>query len=446
MKKSLVINSDKNKVASLAEKFMDYIPENNFEKITTLGLIDYDYLYIINFEENTLENFVKIFKDTEEAFYIDCNCFNNTELENLYLAFKKANYSYKLDKNFNSSNATFDFINNTCETKNIEVIANSIDLCKDLINKPSNILSTTSFTNKLEQLAAENHLDIQIFYKKQLEEMGAGGILAVNKGSNEEARIVELKYNGSASNKVYTLVGKGIVFDSGGYSLKSVPGIKNMKSDMGGAAVVTSIITAVAELKLPVNLTAIIPITDNLIGPDAYRPDDVITFMNGITTEIITTDAEGRLILADSLVYASKQRPELIIDIATLTGAIEAALGNKTTGVFGNNLNYINKFINNTEQSGEYAWHMPINNSHREQIKGNVAQIKNAASPAGACTAAAFLEKFVNDNNWIHLDIAGSSWDDKIGATGAIVRPLIKFFETLEEDNETNSNRSKTDK
>ncbi len=435
MKKSLIVSCNSKHIDTLPKSFLGYIPkENNFEKIATHGNTEYDYIYITNFMEKELDNFSKLFSNNEEEFFVDGSSYEASTIENLYVAFNNANYSYKIDKNFEASTATLSFLNENNSVKRAKIIAKAINKCKNLINEPSNYLTTNTFTLKLEKLATKYNLDYNVYYKKQLEEAGAGGILAVNKGSKEDARIVQLQYNGADSEeRPYVLVGKGIVFDTGGYSLKSTTTIQHMKSDMGGAAVVASVIAAIAQLKLPINVIALIPITDNLISADSYRPDDIITFMNGLTTEIISTDAEGRLILADALVYATQHNPELIIDIATLTGAIVNALGHKTTGVFGNNQNYIDKLINRGLVVNEYIWHMPINEYHREQIKGKIATLRNSASPAGSCTAAAFLENFVEDYNWMHIDIAGTSYDDKTGATGATIRPLIEFFSTIKE-------------
>ncbi|MFV0424066.1 MAG: M17 family metallopeptidase [Bacilli bacterium] len=435
MKKSLIINMKNTNSKETCNKFENYLPkDNSFERISTLNTIDYDYLYIVNFDTIKVDNLESVFNKHEEHFIVQTDSFSDTELENICIAYENSTYSFKRDKTYEPTKSNLSFTKENELIRNAKIVAESVSMCKTLINKPSNELTTNSFARFLNILANECNLDYSEVFKNELEKLNAGGILAVNKGSSEDAKVVILKYNGNPdSNNKYTLVGKGIVFDTGGYSLKSTANIQAMKSDMGGAATVAAVISAISKLNLKVNIETIIPITDNLINEDAYRPDDIIEFMNGITAEIISTDAEGRLILADSLVMASINNPKLIIDVATLTGAVEMALGNKTTGVFGNDLESINKIIRCSESVGEYAWHLPINDSHREQIKGKVATIKNAASPAGASTAAAFLEKFVADNNWVHLDIAGTSWNNDTGATGAMVRPLIKFFNEVEE-------------
>lgn len=436
MKKSLIVNNNKKVIEKLNKEFLQYLPkENAYEKIATLGSISYDYVYVVNFKDAELEEFTKLFKNREEEFFVDNSTFENDEtIVNICIAFNNANYQFKKDIRYEYVDSKLNFLKNTKSVNEGQIIASAIECCKNYINEPSNYLSTTEFTKRLEQQAQEFNLDCKVYYKEQLEKAGAGGILAVNQGSKEEARVVQLKYNGGEiDEKPIILVGKGIVFDAGGYSLKPTTSIVNMKSDMGGAAVVAAVITAVSKLKLPINIISFIPITDNLINSEAYRPDDIITFLNGLTAEIISTDAEGRLILADALSYAHRLEPELIIDVATLTGAVINALGATTTGVFGNNTDYINSLINTTNNCNEYAWHLPINDTHRKQIKGNIATLKNSSSPGGACTAAAFLENFVGDSNWIHIDIAGSSWDDKNKcATGSMVRPLIEFLKNIE--------------
>lgn len=435
MKKALVINMKHENSKKLCDKFSNYLPkENSYEKISTLNTIEYDYLYIVNFDNITVKKLEDIFTKKNEHFFIKTDNFNDKELEDLCIAYENATYVFKIDKTYQEieSNLSFDIENDAI--KKALIIAQAMSVCKTLINKPSNELTINSFAEFLHMLANENNLDFSEIYKKELIERNAGGIIAVNKGSKEDAKVVILKYHGNKkSDEKYILVGKGLIFDTGGYSLKSTSNIVSMKSDMGGAATMAAVISGVSKLNLNLNIEVIIPITDNLINENAYRPDDVIEFMNGITTEIISTDAEGRLILADSLVLASKSKPKLIIDAATLTGAVVNALGDITTGVFGNDSNNINQLINCSNSVDEYAWQLPINDYHRDLIKGKVATLKNSASPAGASTAAAFLENFIGDNNWIHLDIAGSSWSNKTGATGAMVRPLIKFF-TEKED------------
>lgn len=429
MKKSYIIKNDSSIIESLSKNFLNYLPEKNgYSKLTTLGTIEQDYLYIVDFEKNLVKSFEKLFMENKsEEFIVDTTNFDSNELAMLNIAFEKSLYSFSMGCEVKENTSTISYTKNFDELDNTKIIAEAINNCKTLVNKPSNVLSTTTFTEFLEELAKESNLKFSVIDKAQLEKDGAGGILAVNKGSLEPARIVRLELKNS-DKKPICLVGKGLIFDTGGYSLKPTVGIVNMKSDMGGGALVASVIGALGKLKANLNVIAYIPITDNLISEKAYRPDDVITFLNGKTTEIRSTDAEGRLILADALTYATKEEPELIIDAATLTGGVIAALGNKTTGVFGNIENEISNLVDTVNSLEEYAWHLPINDTHRDAIKGSVAMLKNSAAPGSASTAAAFLEHFVADNKWIHLDIAGTCCGDKGSATGAMVRPLIQYL------------------
>lgn len=429
MKKSYIVKNKKSTIKNLSESFLSYLPcKDSYSKITTLGVINYEYLYITNYNKDFNGSFEKLFLENScEAFIVDVDSYTNEELHELIIAFYKAVYFYSRGSAIKQNNSTIEFTKHVEFFDKCKIIAESINRCKTYVNEPSNVLSTCNFTNMLSNLAYESNLEFSLIDFEQLSRDQAGGILAVNQGSEEQARIVKLELKNSSKEPI-CLVGKGIVFDTGGYSLKPTKSIINMKGDMAGAAVVASVISALGKLNAKLNIVAFIPITDNLINQSAYRPDDVITFLNGKTAEIISTDAEGRLILADALTYATKNSPELIIDVATLTGAIEVALGNGTTGLFGNTSKEINKIIKTCNDFEEYAWHMPINDSHRNLIKGKVATLKNSASPGGACTAAAFLENFVEDCKWIHIDIAGTAYNNDKGATGAMVRPLIEYL------------------
>jgi leucyl aminopeptidase len=263
-----------------------------------------------------------------------------------------------------------------------------------------------------------------------------GAFLGVTQGSQQPPKFIVLRYNGKSDNGIdIALVGKGITFDSGGISLKPSEGMGDMKGDMAGGASVIATLGAIAELKAKVNIMAIVAATENLPGGTALKPGDVLKSITGKTIEIITTDAEGRLTLADAIGYARKQGAHAIIDIATLTGAIQVALGNICTGVFGNNQDLINKIISAGEQAGEHAWQMPMLEEYKEQNKSDVADIKNSGGrPGGSITAAQFLAEFAGDTPWVHLDIAGTADTDKErgylvkGATGVPVRTLLNFL------------------
>jgi leucyl aminopeptidase len=269
-----------------------------------------------------------------------------------------------------------------------------------------------------------------------------GGILAVGQGSANPPRLVILEHKpgGRATIPTLCLIGKGITFDSGGISLKPSPGMHDMKHDMSGAAAVLGAMRAIALLKLPLHVVGVVAAAENMPGPSAYRPGDIITTLAGKTIEITNTDAEGRVVLADALHYANATyEPQAMIDLATLTGACVVALGPWATGLLGNHEGLIEAVRAAGERSGERTWHLPLFDAHKEAMKSNVADLKNAGGRnAGTSTAASFLSAFVGDRPWVHLDIAGTGWSDKPGpyqqrgATGVGVRLLIELLRNWE--------------
>jgi leucyl aminopeptidase len=286
------------------------------------------------------------------------------------------------------------------------------------------------------ELAKEYGLSIEVLEEEQISLEGMGGLLGVSRGSQQPPRFIILKYKGRDSDETdIVLAGKGITFDSGGISIKPSERMGDMKGDMAGGASVLGTIRAIAQLKPKVNVTALVPATENLPSGTAMKPGDVITAMNGKTIEVLNTDAEGRLILADALSYAKKIDTKSIIDVATLTGACQIALGNICTGAFSNNQELIDEVITAGNEVGERAWQLPMFAEYREQLKSDIADIKNIGTRyGGAITAAKFLEDFVGDIPWVHLDIAGTSDTDKEkgylvkGATGIPVRTLVNFI------------------
>jgi len=257
----------------------------------------------------------------------------------------------------------------------------------------------------------------------------------VAQGSQQPPKFIVLKYKGDGgSSKVLGLVGKGITFDSGGISIKPSEGMGEMKTDMSGGAIVMAAIKAISELKLKVNVTCLIPTTENMPSGTAIKPGDILKAMNGKTMEIISTDAEGRLILADALAYGKTQDLSLMIDIATLTGACHVALGDFCTGAFPNNQELMNKLVNASQLAGECIWPMPMLDEYKDLIKSSVADIKNSGGRyGGAITAAQFLAEFTGDTPWVHLDIAGTATVERDrgyrvkGATGVMVATLVNF-------------------
>jgi len=323
---------------------------------------------------------------------------------------------------------------------NGQILAEATNMARDMVNEPSNYMTPTVMAEEAKRVATKYKLEIQVFERKQMQELGMGALLGVAQGSQQPPKFIVLKYQGRDTKTIdIALVGKGITFDSGGISLKPSEDMGDMKGDMAGGAAVIAAIGAIAQFKPKVNVMAIVGATENLPSGTALKPADVLTAMNGKTIEIITTDAEGRLTLADALGYANKQGAKQIIDVATLTGACEVALGNITTGAFTNNQELIDKVIVAGNEVGDKMWQLPMFDEYKELNKSDVADLKNSGGrKGGAITAALFLGEFAEKNPWVHLDIAGTSSLDKPqgyyikGATGVPTRTLIKLVLSLE--------------
>ncbi len=301
-----------------------------------------------------------------------------------------------------------------------EIIGSCKHMVRDLVNLPGNYLNATDIANAAEESGKQYGYDVTVFNKKEIELVGMGGLLAVNKGSNQPPTFTILDYKPQGQAKaVIALVGKGVTFDSGGISIKPSENMGEMKSDMAGAASVLGAVEAVARLGLPLHVIGLIPATDNMPSSTAQQPGDVITTYSGITVEVSNTDAEGRLILADALTYAKeKYNPHVIIDLATLTGACIVALGYSVAALFSNNDTLADEIFTAGQQSGEKVWRMPLWDLYDEQIKSDVADLNNTGGRgAGSVTAAKFLEKFIDGHtNWAHIDIAGPSFVPTKGA------------------------------
>ena len=315
------------------------------------------------------------------------------------------------------------------------IIAEAANLARDWINEPANYMTPSDMAKVAEKLAKTHRLGLIILDREQMEKEGMGSFLGVAQGSRQPPKLIVLNYKGDkTSSNALCLVGKGITFDSGGISIKPSEGMAEMKGDMAGAAVVMAALGAIAQLKPKVNVAAIIPATENLPGGHALKPGDILKAINGKTIEVVNTDAEGRLILADALGYAVKQGFSPLVDVATLTGACHIALGDICSGVFGNSQELIDKVIEAGNEAGERLWQMPMHEEYKEQNKSDVADIKNSGGRwGGAITAAQFLAEFVGDTPWVHIDIAGTSFRDKErgylgkGATGVTVRTLVNL-------------------
>lgn len=322
------------------------------------------------------------------------------------------------------------------------VLAEAAMLARDLVNQPSNFMTPTDMAQKAKEVAGQFGLDIEVLEKEDMEKLGMGGLLGVAQGSHQPPKFIILTYMGNEnSKKALGIVGKGLTFDSGGISIKPSAKMDEMKGDMAGGASVIATMRAIGELKPKINVTGIIPATENLPSGTAYKPGDVLKAMNGKTIEVLNTDAEGRLILADALSYATRQGLSPIVDIATLTGACQIALGDICTGAFGNNQRFMDKVVRAGAEVGERMWQMPMYGDYSDLIKSDIADIKNTGGRGGgAITAAKFLEEFVGKTPWVHLDIAGTFMLEKDrscwpkGATGIPVRTLVNLTLALAEE------------
>ena len=316
-----------------------------------------------------------------------------------------------------------------------QAIGNAVTFTKNLANLPSNICTPTFLAQQAKELAKSHKgVSVKVFNEAAMKKMGMGALLGVAQGSAEEAQFICLEYKGAAkSNAPVALVGKGITFDTGGNSLKTPDNMVGMKYDMCGAATVLGVIKAAAELKLPLNLVGIAPAVENMPGGTAYKPEDILTSLSGQTIEVISTDAEGRLILADALTYAERFKPDVVIDIATLTGAVIIALGFHASGLLSNSEPLAQALLKAGEESNDRAWQLPMWDEYQEQIKSPFADIANTGGrPAGTITAACFLSRFTKKFRWAHLDVAGTAAtmmnSSERMATGRPVPLLMQFL------------------
>ncbi|HLH62216.1 MAG TPA: leucyl aminopeptidase [Ktedonobacteraceae bacterium] len=315
------------------------------------------------------------------------------------------------------------------------VFAEATNFARDLVNEPPNVLTPGELANRATAMARQFGLEYQVLDRPQMQELGMGGLLAVSQGSVEPPKFIILRYKGDPGNpKGMALAGKGITFDSGGISIKPAERMHEMKGDMAGAAAVIAAMQIIATLKPPINVTALVSTTENMPGGSAYRPGDIIRIMNGKTVEILNTDAEGRLVLADAISYAVKEGLSPIIDVATLTGAIVIALGTTMSGIFCNDSELCNEIIDAGRAVGEKFWPMPLDDDYEEEILSDIADVRQTGGrPASACKAAKILEQFVDDAQWAHLDIAGTDFIDvkkpyqERGATGFATRTLAEL-------------------
>jgi leucyl aminopeptidase len=313
------------------------------------------------------------------------------------------------------------------------VYGKATNSARTLVNTPGNLLTATDMANYAQELGHKYGFEIEILDKEDMLKLGMGALLAVNQGSTEPPKMIVLKYQGKEEWKdVIALVGKGITFDTGGYSIKTKDGIVGMKTDMGGAAAVLGAMEIIGELKPEQNVVAVIPSTDNMISGNAFKPDDVITSMSGKTIEVLNTDAEGRLVLADAVTYAKFHGASYIVDVATLTGGVIVALGTETTGALTNDEEWFEEVLEASYESGEPIWRLPLFEKDKERVRNSkIADLNNSPGREGhMIMGGAFIGEFAEDTPWVHLDIAGTSTTNKeselgpVGATGVMTRTL----------------------
>jgi leucyl aminopeptidase len=313
-------------------------------------------------------------------------------------------------------------------------VADGQTLARDLVNEPGGTLTAPEFAKRAAAMGRAAGLTVKVWDEAAIKKGKLGGLLGVNRGSDLPPRLVELTYNPKGKAKgTLALVGKGIVFDAGGLSIKTGQGMMTMKCDMGGGAAVVGAMSVVKHVAPQCRIRAFVPMTDNMLGGDATRPGDVLKIRNGKTIEVLNTDAEGRLVLADALSLASEAKPDAIVDLATLTGACAVALGPKIAGLMGNNDAWIDQIRTASDATGERVWHLPLPKDYKKQVESTVADMKNIGAPyGGALTAGLILSEFVADGiPWAHIDIAGPAWSDTDdaditkGGTGFGVRLLV---------------------
>ena len=316
------------------------------------------------------------------------------------------------------------------------IVADAVNFTRHLINEPANVMPPRQLAAQAREIARQGKFRCQILGPAEIKKHKMGGIIAVSQGSHEPPQLIILEY-GTAHKKAGTicLVGKGVTFDTGGISIKPSRDMEKMKYDMSGAAAVIGILKAASRLKLPLHIIGIAPCVENMPGGGAQRPGDIIKMYNGKSVEVINTDAEGRLILADALAYAERFKPKALIDMATLTGACAVTFADKAIGLMGNDHALIERIRKAGETTGERCWELPLWDEYFEIIKGHHSDIMNAGSGyGGTITAAMFLKEFVTSKSWAHLDIAGTAWVDSNkpyntrGATGVGVRIILEFL------------------
>ena len=430
--KSLLLSDGLSNHKSLA-KFLKKMVENNSDNNCIVRSEKGNFLLIKRKKDGNelthkyLEDLGgTIFNKTKSIGFSEVRIFENNKDFNKQIALGILLGSYKFKnykKNKSKELINIKFVSFICDEpkKNSQVvqeiknIANGVFTARDLVWQPPNILFPSSFANECKKLN-EIGVKVIIYNEKQLKKLGMEALLAVGRGSRKESNVVVLEWlGGKKGSSPMAFIGKGVCFDSGGLSLKPPKSMEDMKWDMGGAATVTGLIEAAALSKLKHNIIGVLGLVENMPDGDAQRPGDVVKSLSGQTIEVLNTDAEGRLVLADILSWTEKKyKPKFMIDLATLTGAMIVALGNIRAGLFSNNKNISKAIFDAGEISGEKVWEMPMDDDYDQLIKTEIADMKNIGGPgAGSITAACFLKRHVEETPWAHLDIAGVTWKNK---------------------------------
>lgn len=404
----------------------------NFETITFLGLgksSDLTSKKIRELANNiSLSKAAILYLNDFNSDVFDIHQLTKTFIESYIIGSYQEQIIGHEEKEITDLDILFDHFDLSEDINMAKIYAEGINYARKISDTPANLMNPNDLVNEAKKLADKYGMECTILDKQELEKIGAGGILAVNQGSKIPAYIICLKYNNNGNEPYTAVIGKGLTFDSGGYNIKS--NSYGMKYDMCGGADILGIMKILAASKAKTNVYGIIPTTENLISDKAYRPQDVITTLSKKTVEIVSTDAEGRLILCDAITYAQQLGAKKIIDLATLTGACVSALGDIYTGVFSNDDCYYHQFKKIMIASDEKGWRLPLDQEYFKKLKSTSADLKNSAGKpgAGASIAACFLEAFIEDDTkWLHLDIAGTADNDGTKATGAMIRSVVNM-------------------
>ena len=370
--------------------------------------------------------------------------FNDKDLDNMDVVAEVVEHiNYKFDKYFSKKKEEFLEVSYLTDKKAPKLVegyelAKISNIVKDLVNEQAEVLNPKELADRAVKLGKEFGFEVEILDEKKAQKLGMTAYLAVARAAHHRPYVIVMRYKGDAKSKyTYGLVGKGLTYDTGGLSLKPTESMLTMRCDMGGAATMIGAMCSIAKMKLKKNVTCVVAACENSIGPNAYRPGDILTAMNGKTIEVTNTDAEGRLTLADALTYiVRKEKVNEVIDAATLTGAIMVALGEDVTGVFTNDDKMARKIIDASENWNEYFWQMPMFDIFKKNLKSSYADMQNTGVRWGGSTnAAKFLEEFIDDTKWVHLDIAGTAWASganpyysQKGATGQVFRTVYSYI------------------